>query len=125
MGKILLLVGIGGFIGSIARYSIGVFTAKHFSENFPYGTFAVNILGCLLIGIIYGLSEKHDWMTNEWRLFLAAGICGGFTTFSGFSLENLTLLENNNYSGFFIYAVGSLILGLIAVWGGLTLIKSI
>lgn len=123
MLKLFLLVGTGGFLGSILRYSAGLYAAKIFKLNFPYGTFVVNIIGCLLIGLILGFSEKENWVNDNWRLFLAIGFCGGFTTFSSFAYENLSMLQNHNYTGFFLYTAGSLILGLIAVWGGLILSK--
>lgn len=124
-GRNLLLVGFGGFIGSMARYGVGLIISKYFSQNFPYGTFTVNILGCFLMGFFYGIFEKNLELNLAWRLFLMVGICGGFTTFSSFSLESLNLLQNSNYTGFFLYSVGSFVLGLLAVWIGLTLTKLI
>lgn len=123
MGRTFLLVGLGGFIGGIARYGMSLGFSRILPLNYPYGTFTVNILGCFLIGIFFGLSEKFEWMTDEWRIFLTIGLCGGFTTFSAFVFENLSMLQNSNYTGFFLYSAGSFLLGLLAVWGGLTLTK--
>jgi len=78
MIRTLLLVGTGGFLGSISRYLVSRFVQNSIPSSFPYGTFFVNIAGCLLIGIIYGLSERSSLLTPGWRLFLAAGFCGGF-----------------------------------------------
>ncbi|SRX53864.1 fluoride efflux transporter CrcB [Aequorivita sp. CIP111184] len=123
MGRIFLLVGTGGFSGSIARYLSAIGLTKHFLSAFPYGTFAANILGCLLIGVVFGLGQRFEWLTPELRLFLATGFCGGFTTFSSFTLENTILLQNSNYFTFAIYAISSFSVGLLAVFGGITVTK--
>lgn len=123
MGKTLLIVGLGGFLGSIARYSLSLAMYKFSPVNFPYGTFLVNVLGCLMIGLIFGISEKSTWLNAEWRIFLAVGFCGGFTTFSTFAYENISMLQNSNYTGFFLYTAGSVLLGLLAVLAGLQLTK--
>ena len=123
MIRILLLIGSGGLIGSVFRYLLSNYLTKAFPSAFPYGTFIVNILGCLLIGIIFGISEKYSWLTPEWRLFLATGICGGFTTFSAFAYENMKLLQEGNFLVFALYSIGSFALGLLAVFAGLTLAK--
>ncbi len=121
--RILFLVGLGGFIGSIARFLTANWLTKHFPTAFPYGTFAVNIFGCLIIGIIYGLSNRFEWFTPEWRFFLATGVCGGYTTFSAFAFENFSLIQQGNYLTFAIYSISSFALGLLAVFIGLTLTK--
>ncbi len=123
MGRIFLLVGVGGFLGSIARYLLASWLTKLLPFAFPYGTFAANILGCLLIGVVYGLSQRFDWLTPEWNLFLATGFCGGFTTFSSFTYENLSLIEYSNYPTFALYTIGSFTVGLLAVFGGITLTR--
>lgn len=123
MGRIFLLVGAGGFLGSIARYLTEVWLIKHFPFAFPYGTFAANISGCLLIGVVFGLGQRFEWLTPELRLFLATGFCGGFTTFSSFILEYSILLQNTNYLTFDIYAINSFAVGLLSVFGGITLTK--
>jgi len=115
--KNLLLVGIGGFLGSISRYSVSIVITKIFPITFPLGTFTINIVGSFLIGLIYGIIEEYPPL-SAYRLFFATGFCGGFTTFSSFSAENLALLEKGEYLLFVAYSLGSLILGIIFVFVG-------
>jgi CrcB protein len=123
MRKYIILIGIGGMAGSIARYITATYFAKLFPSHFPYGTFAVNIIGCLVIGMVFGLSERYSWFTSDWRIFLATGFCGGYTTFSAFAMENVQLLQNSNYFTFALYSIASFTLGLLAVFIGLSLVK--
>ncbi|HSZ26478.1 MAG TPA: fluoride efflux transporter CrcB [Cytophagaceae bacterium] len=123
MKKTILLIGIGGAIGSIVRYLITTYFSKLFPSQFPYGTFFVNITGCFLIGIIFGLSERFNWTTSDWRIFLTAGICGGYTTFSAFTFENMKLLQASEYLMFSINTIGSFVLGLLFVFIGLAITK--
>jgi len=123
MIKISLLIGLGGFIGSIARHLTVSVMTKLFPSAFPYGTFSANIIGCLVIGVFYGLSERFDWLTPPWRFFLMTGLCGGYTTFSSFAYENIALLQGREHGTFALYTLGSLSIGLLAVWGGMTLTK--
>jgi len=122
MIKTLILVGSGGFLGSSLRYLLSRYIESRWLSSFPYGTFGVNILGCLIIGLIYGLSIKN-LASGEIRLLLATGFCGGFTTFSSFSYEFLSLMQDGQLWYAFLYCFGSLLAGLLAVWIGLTLIK--
>src|SRR5881409_1720985 len=94
MDRSILLVGLGGFVGSVARYVVAVFFAGLASSAFPFATFTVNVVGCFLIGILFALSERGDILTPEWRIFLTTGFCGGFTTFSTFSYESIRLLQD-------------------------------
>ncbi len=116
----ILLVGLGGFIGSVARYKLGGWllhlTAQ---EKFPYSTFAVNIVGCLVVGILAGLAEKHELFGQGARLFLFTGLLGGFTTFSAFGLETMFLLRRGEPWIAALYVVASVLLGLVAVWIGI------
>lgn len=120
--KIVLFVGLGSFIGGISRYLVSVFIQNKFLSTFPYGTLAVNIIGCFLIGIIYGFSERGN-MNAEWRIFLATGIMGGFTTFSSFSNETVSMLRDAQYLQAFSYIFFSVIIGLAVTFAGISLIK--
>jgi fluoride exporter len=123
MIKTLILVGTGGFLGSISRFLASRFVQEHLPVAFPYGTFFVNISGCLLIGIIYGISEKSSLLTTGWKMFLAVGFCGGFTTFSTFANENLALLRDGAILHFTLYTVLSVILGIMATFSGVVLTR--
>jgi len=120
-----MLVGFGGFIGTVARFLISRYFQLNYTSVFPWGTLVVNILGCLLIGIIYGVSEKGDFLSPEVRLFLTVGICGGFTTFSTFSNDAFLLLRQEEWIRFAFYASFSFFLGLLAVYVGRIIIKLI
>lgn len=123
MNRIIILIGIGGSLGSILRYLTAAYFTKVFPSAFPYGTFIVNVSGCLLIGIFYGLSERFNWLIPEWRIFLTTGLCGGYTTFSSFAYENINLLQTTQYLTFTLYSVTTFVLGLLGVFAGLSLTK--
>ncbi len=123
MIKTLLLVGSGGFLGSISRYLASRFLQINFSSTFPVGTFVVNITGCLIIGLIYGYSERSSLLTPGWKMFLAVGFCGGFTTFSTFANENLALLRDGDFFHFSIYTILSVVLGIASTFGGVLITK--
>ncbi len=115
MLKHLIIVGAGGAIGSIIRYLINYFTKP---GTFPFATLFINISGSLIIGLIMGLAAKQSFFSSEWKLFLVAGICGGFTTYSAFSYENLQLLQNGKIITAFLYILLSVVLGISAAWIG-------
>lgn len=123
MLKILLIIGSGSFIGGVSRFLASRYIQNHFISAFPYGTFVVNVLGCFLIGLIYGLSEKGNIINAEWRMFLTVGFCGGFTTFSTFANENISLLRDGDFFFFALYTSLSVFLGLTAVYFGNLVIK--
>ncbi|PRX41070.1 fluoride efflux transporter CrcB [Salegentibacter salegens] len=122
MFKQLLLIFLGGGLGSVLRYLIS--KSLNFETEFiPIGTFTVNILGSLLLGLILGIAARSEIFNSNTVLFLAVGFCGGFTTFSSFAFENQALLRTGDYLNFFFYTFGSIILGILAVFLGLFLSK--
>lgn len=121
MIKNILLVGLGGGIGSILRY---VATVMITAKRFPYATLSVNILGSFIIGLVLAFSIKDEQFANNWKLFLATGICGGFTTFSAFSLENMQLLQSGKAGMAFLYIALSVVLGIAATFAGYQLFKN-
>lgn len=122
MIKTILLVGGGSCIGGICRYLLSsAFNVS--SSSFPLGTYIVNTLGCLLIGVFWALSVRHQFLSPSLATFLMTGFCGGFTTFSTFSKESLTLLQAGSYTGFALYALGSVTVGILAVAAGFMLAK--
>lgn len=114
----MLLVGLGGAAGSILRYLCQKWINESYHHNFPLATFLVNISGCLLIGIFYGLGEKGNLLSPQTRLLLITGLCGGFTTFSTFAFENMNLLRIGDNVYFLLYVLGSVVLGIAAVYLG-------
>jgi len=121
--KEVLIVGLGGFLGSISRYLLQNAIVNRFITIFPIGTFSINIIGSLVIGLIFGLSERYQWMTQEWRLFLAIGFMGSFTTFSTFAFDNLQLIKDGNYVQLFWYTVLSFAVGVALAWVGYSISK--
>lgn len=122
--KLVLAIGAGSFIGGISRYLLSQFIQEKFLSTFPFGTLGVNILGCFLIGLVFGLSERGN-LNPEWRLFLATGVIGGFTTFSAFSNETVALLRDGQLWYAFTYMLISVLAGLLATFIGISLIKLI
>ncbi|HEY9544058.1 fluoride efflux transporter CrcB [Prevotella sp.] len=118
MLKDFLLVGAGSFLGGGARFLLSKWLQTSALGAFPLATFAVNILGCLLIGLLLGLSGQTGWLSPSTKLLLTTGFCGGFTTFSTFMNENYLLLKDHHFVPFFLYLFASLALGLFAVIAG-------
>jgi fluoride exporter len=112
MGVNILLVGLGGGAGSILRYLL----QRTFNIHFPYGTLLVNLLGCLLIGVLWGFFTKH--IDEQKRLLLMTGFCGGFTTFSSFTYEGVQMMMENRWFTLFIYVLSSVAIGMAATFFG-------
>lgn len=121
--KQLILVFVGGGFGSALRFVIGKWL-NNSDNGIPYGTFAANIIGSLLIGIILGLAAKNDSLSESQTLLLATGFCGGFTTFSTFAYENHVFLKSGDFTSFAIYSIASFVIGFLAVFFGMYLVKA-
>jgi fluoride exporter len=120
MIKNFLLVGVGGFVGSMLRYA----TSLIFKESsFPLATFVVNIVGSFFIGWIVSMVIKNPSASSQLKLLWATGLCGGFTTFSAFTAEGIHLLQQQRYTIFLLYFTASILLGLAAAWAGMALAK--
>ncbi len=118
-----MMIGLGGFLGSTSRYLIYIYLQKKFIPDFPLGTFAVNILGCFFLGLLFSYSEKEGVLSEGWRLFFAVGFCGSFTTFSTFALENVRLQMDQQWPIFFLYTGLSIFLGFTAAYLGMIVAK--
>ncbi len=125
MTRSLILVGTGSCIGGISRYLAQQIIQKHYPASIPLGTLCVNISGCLAIGIVYGLAMKANLLSPELRLFLATGFCGGYTTFSSFAYENISLMQEGEFFYTGLYVLLSIVIGFAAVYLGILLIKLI
>lgn len=119
----LLAVGAGGFLGACLRYGLGRVVERTWGAAFPYGTLAINVLGCLAIGIVMGASEARGALTETTRLFLVIGVLGAFTTFSTFGYETLRLMRDGEHGLALANAAANLLLGVGAVWLGWALVR--
>lgn len=121
--KSLLLIGLGGGLGSILRFLVAHACQKYFTSLFPWGTLLVNLTGCLLIGLFLGFSMKSQAFENNFRFLLIIGFCGGYTTFSAFALENLELFNQGKYALVLLYILSSVLIGILCVAVGVYLSK--
>lgn len=122
--KEALMVFIGGGAGSVLRYLVGR-QLNMASPSFPWGTFLVNLIGCLIIGLVFGWVLEKSKPSENLLLFLVAGFCGGFTTFSAFAHESMTLLRSGHTALFLSYVLASIIVGLFCVWIGYTIVRAV
>ncbi len=125
MLKTLFIAGAGGFLGTVLRFLVSRYFQENTATLFPWGTFSVNILGSLLIGIFYGISERGHILSPDVRIFLTVGLCGGFTTFSSLTNDAFFLMQEKEWMKLSIYTALSFFLGLLAVYVGRMFIKSI
>ncbi len=123
MVKEFLLVGFGSFLGGGTRYLVSAALQPWSFFQLPVGTFAVNIIGCFVLGLISGVSMQSSWLSPAARLILTTGFCGGFTTFSTFMKENSALLQDGHHLSLSIYIVSSLLVGLLAYIAGLQMAR--
>ncbi|WP_137043366.1 fluoride efflux transporter CrcB [Pseudolabrys sp. FHR47] len=120
-----LMVFIGGGIGAALRHGVNLGTARLFGTSFPYGTLTVNIVGCLVMGLLTGYFAFKGDVGQHWRLFMTTGILGGFTTFSAFSLDVALLYERGEIGLAATYILASVVVSLVAVFAGLALMRSL
>ena len=125
MLRTILIVGTGGFIGSVMRYLVQYYVEKGMSSTFPLGTLIANIAGSFIIGMVFALADKGNLMSAEWRIFLAVGVCGGFTTFSAFAYNNFNMIKEHAFGQLFINVGGNLFFGILAVYLGIVVIRLI
>ncbi len=119
----ILFVAMGGTIGAMLRYLLSKMIQGCVVSVFPLATFFINVLGCLLIGVLYGLFAKGILISSDLKLLLITGLCGGFTTFSTFSSESVTLLLQGYLFTFFLYIGGSLFIGMLFVYLGIKIVS--
>jgi len=117
----LLLIAIGGALGSVARYALSTFVLRVTGTLFPLGTFVVNVVGCLVFGAIAGAASQRVQLAPALRLFLLTGILGGFTTFSTYAFESFTLVRDGQFLWASINIAGQVIAGLVGLWAGYAL----
>lgn len=121
--KLLLIAGLGSFIGGAGRYALGLLFQNRWLYILPFGTLLANLAGCFLIGILFAIFSSNE-PALAWRVFLITGILGGFTTFSSFSLETVAMFRDGYITKAFVYILISTVAGLMATWLGMVLIKN-
>ena len=117
----LVLIFVGGGLGSVTRFSLGRWVTSFHTQPFPYGTLAVNVVACLMLGLLIGVADHKQLISSQARLFWTVGFCGGFSTFSTFSSETVSLIQTGFHLTSIMYIITSLILCLAATYAGLYL----
>ena len=123
--RTLIFVAAGGALGASARYLVGIGSGRLLGYGFPYGTLAVNVIGCLIMGLLIEAMALRWTVSNELRAFLTVGILGGFTTFSAFSAEFALLVERHDYLAASIYLIASVVLSIAALFAGLAIVRAL
>ena len=123
MSRNILFVAIGGMLGSVGRFLLVAFAVQLLPSTFPVGTFLVNLVGSFVMGAAVGFAERNLWFHSSWRVFITAGFCGGFTTFSAFAFENIELILNKSYGTFALYSMATFIVCLLAAFAGLMMTR--
>ena len=121
----ILLVAVGGAVGSVARHLVGVVSLRLFGPAFPFGTLIVNLVGAFVMGVFVELLARRFGASNDLRLLIATGVLGGFTTFSSFALDTAVLWERGEVISSFVYVATTLVLGLAALFLGLGLARTL
>jgi fluoride exporter len=119
MIRSILLVGLGGAIGSVLRYLSAMLVNKYWNQAFPLATFIINMVGCLLIGVLIAFIEKQPGISDNFRLLMVTGFCGGYTTYSAFAYENTSLMSSGQTLIAFAYIAASVLVGMLFVWVGM------
>ena len=114
-----LMVGVGGFLGSILRFWLGSYIGDKMGTRFPYGTFVINVTGSFLIGMVFALMTVKTLWSPNWRYLIPIGFIGGYTTFSSFEFETLRTIQDGQIGLGLLYVAASVVVGFIAVWGGM------
>lgn len=123
--QLIVAVAIGGSIGSVGRYLVGIASGKLLGLAFPWGTLIINVVGSFLIGVFVESFALKWNLSQVWRVFLTVGICGGFTTFSTFSLDAYLMIDRGELSAAMAYVIGSVVLSIVALFAGLQLIRAV
>jgi CrcB protein len=120
-----LLIGLGAFLGANARYMMQTWTAARWGSSFPLGTLLINVMGSFALGFFLTAATQRAAISTNWRLFIAVGLLGGYTTFSSFTYETLTLLQGDRWLATMLYLGGNVVVGLLAAFAGILLARAL